>query len=280
MINKKWLAIGLGILAMSGCSQAPAGNQGPQNSNSNASLEIVDKPVVAKLNLEDTAWKINSMTQDGKTIDLGDKNYKFTIKDGQAGVQICNSGGTAVRVEGDKLVSDGPVVSTMMFCEGKMDYEQAFFNGLDNDFKVEMKGDALVLTDGKAGVSFTLTAATAEEDVSETDWIAVLTDKSWSFTDMAKDNVATNWSENGYTFGLQGQSMVAKMCNSSNAPYELVGNKLSANGPVGSTKMFCEGKMEDETAFQNSMKNGLTLAKEGDQLILRDQVSGTEYRLK
>lgn len=264
---------------MAGCSQQPSGVVETPKQNSTASLEIVDKPVQTKVVLEGKEWQIVEMKKDGETLDLTDKKYTFSVKDGQAGVKICNSGGTAVRLVANQLISDDPVVSTMMFCEGTMDVEQFFFNGLDNDFTVEMSGENLILTDKIAGVKFALVPWRDEVAVSDGQLEEVLSSKSWKFTDMSQTTVSTNWSEKGYTFAIKGKSIDAKICNSISAAFTISGNKLSADGPVASTKMFCEGKMEDESAFQASISNGLTLTIEGDQLIMKDEVSGTEYRL-
>lgn len=56
-------------------------------------------------------------------------------------------------------------------------------------------------------------------------------------------------------------------CNGMGGPWRIEGRRLIA-GPLISTKMFCEGRMEQETAISTLLSGGPGLTVDGDRLTL------------
>lgn len=102
-------------------------------------------------------------TVSGEATSLTGTSWRFTSIDGQAPVSTeaslrfdeavnasvgCNGMRGAWRLEGGRLRLDGPLVSTRMFCEGRMEQEAAVSELLSGSPEVVVDGDTLTLTAG------------------------------------------------------------------------------------------------------------------------------------
>jgi len=95
-------------------------------------------------------WKLVSYNQTPAAADI-DTNIEF--KDGQLSGNVgCNGFGGDYKVSGDMIIF-GPVMSTMMFCQGpQMDQEQVSLAVFQKSAKFVMNSDQLTITseDGKS----------------------------------------------------------------------------------------------------------------------------------
>ncbi len=66
------------------------------------------------------------------------------VKNSAGGKGGCNSFGSTVKVEGDKI-SFSELFSTKMFCEGIQQIEDAYFNALSKATRYHISGDKLVI---------------------------------------------------------------------------------------------------------------------------------------
>lgn len=57
-------------------------------------------------------------------------------------------------------------------------------------------------------------------------------------------------------------------CNGLSGPWRLEGGRLVLRGPLVSTRMFCEGRMEQEAAVGELLSGNPTLTLEGNTLTL------------
>ena len=64
-------------------------------------------------------------------------------------------------------------------------------------------------------------------------------------------------------------------CNGLSGSYALSGSTLTS-GPLAATRMYCDGRMEHETALGTLLQEGATVVLDGDRLAL----SGAGHRLQ
>ena len=97
-------------------------------------------------------WKLDSYNQTPAAAGI-DTTIEF--KDGQMSGNVgCNGFGGDYKVGGD-TITFGPVMSTMMFCQGpQMDQEQAVLAVFQNSAMFTMNGNQLTITseDGKSEI--------------------------------------------------------------------------------------------------------------------------------
>ena len=94
--------------------------------------------------LDGTDWKIIEMN--GSAVP---ENITITLKfkDGNAGgTAACNSYGANYKQDGSQLTFEPPA-STMMYCEGMMNYESDFFTALGSIRSFKLDTDRLSLLD-------------------------------------------------------------------------------------------------------------------------------------
>lgn len=92
--------------------------------------------------LTDSRWEFAKI--DGN-IPVGDKPATLTFDNGRLGANAgCNGMGGPWRVEGGRLIA-GPLISTQMFCEGRMDQERAVSALLSSGPTLTISGDMMTL---------------------------------------------------------------------------------------------------------------------------------------
>ena len=98
-------------------------------------------PQASSPSLNGTTWRFTSI--DGESPVAADASLQFGERlSAKAG---CNGMSGAWRLEGDRLVA-GPLASTRMFCEGKMEQENAIGALLSERPVVMLEGDQLTLS--------------------------------------------------------------------------------------------------------------------------------------
>ncbi len=108
-----------------------------------------EQPSVPNAPLTNTRWVLKTLNDKAITIPQEGKDVfiLFTNEENKAnGSGGCNNFFTTYSVTGKNLKL-GPVASTEMFCENRMDTESAFFKALENTVKYRIKGNTLYLSD-------------------------------------------------------------------------------------------------------------------------------------
>jgi heat shock protein HslJ len=131
--------------------------QRPAN-NPPAGEEIVADPQMLMI----PRWFLVSLELDGEALDVPAGQQELTLQfesparaNGTGG---CNTFGADFQADYDGSLSFGPVVSTRMFCEGKMDLENAYFQALSQveQFRVAEGRLTLASGDGQVGLVFAM----------------------------------------------------------------------------------------------------------------------------
>jgi heat shock protein HslJ len=92
-----------------------------------------------------------------------------------------------------------------------------------------------------------------------------LTDSSWIVTEINGEPLLEN---SEITMEFTADQVAGKAsCNNYFAAYTLEGDKFSI-GPAGSTLMYCEGVMDQETLFLESISKADTVAIKGNQITI------------
>jgi heat shock protein HslJ len=93
---------------------------------------------------------------------------------------------------------------------------------------------------------------------------AGLNGSTWRFTSI--DGQAPVSAETSLQFGERLNANVG--CNGLSGPWHVEGGRLLLHGPLVATRMFCEGKMEQEAAVGELLSASPTLTILGDTLTL------------
>lgn len=99
--------------------------------------------------LNNTSWKLTELN--GKSLP-SEILISLEIRDGEAGgTAACNSYGSSMILSGDKLTFSNPF-STMMYCEGVMEYETEYLAALSSVRSFQTEDGWLYLMDDKGTV--------------------------------------------------------------------------------------------------------------------------------
>jgi len=102
--------------------------------------------------LENTAWSLIEVN--GQPI-LDGTNPTLVFEDDRAGGNgSCNTFSGDYTAENGKLTF-GPIVSTLMFCDGFMDQESAYLTALQEAAGYQIRGDNLEILDAAGQVTLT-----------------------------------------------------------------------------------------------------------------------------
>ncbi len=216
--------------------------------------------------LDGTGWQLVEMK--GTKLPLH-VLITLSFEKGQAGGSgACNSYGSEYTQDGAKL-SFGQIVSTLMYCDGVMDYEMGYTDALGTVESFRLEGDRLSLLDESGAVVLVFGKPQA----------ANLDGSSWKVT-MVGETAVPEGVE--VTMGFAGGEITGKAgCNNYFAGYSQEGAELSF-GAAGSTKMYCgeEGVMELETAFLGSLEKVRSFEIQRGGLALLDEAGAAVVYLK
>ncbi len=170
----------------------------------------------------------------------------------------CNTFGGDYTQDGDSLTI-GALFSTLMYCEGVSDQEQAYLAALQAANSFRVAGGRCAILDASGAVTLVF-------DPQDT----ALEGKTWLLTAYALPNALTSLiagTQITARFG-EGSMSGSAGCNNYFASYTLDGNKVTF-GPAGATKMYCEtpeGLMQQETAFLTAIEQAVSYRVEGRML--------------
>jgi heat shock protein HslJ len=201
----------------------------------------------------------------------------FSFADGSLSVSGgCNTMFGGYQLDGDTLVVDA-MASTEMACEQPlMDQDQALSAFLASRPTVDVSGDTLTLT-GDAGV-----IELQDREVADPD--RPLEGTTWRLDSVVTNDAATAWADVEPTLTIDGTAASwALGCNTGVGDVTVDGDTITF-GPVGVTKMACEGNAAEVeaailgviTAWETA---GTTVTWEinADQLTLSNGTDGLTF---
>ncbi len=174
----------------------------------------------------------------------------------------CNTFGGDYTQDGDKLTV-GPLFSTMMYCEGVSDQEQAYLAALQAAASFRVVDGRLTILDASGAVS--LVFDPQDTSLEGRPWLLTAYAVPDAVTSLIPDTQITAQFANGNMSGSAG-------CNNYFASYTLEGNAVTF-GPAGATKMYCEtpeGLMQQEAAFLSAIEKAASYRVEGRTLTFFD----------
>jgi heat shock protein HslJ len=193
----------------------------------------------------------------------------LSFEKGQAGGSgPCNGYGSEYTQDGANL-SFGQVVSTLMYCDGVMDYEVGYTDALGTVESFRLEGDLLRLLDESGSTVLVFGKPQA----------ANLDGSSWKVTMVGETAVPEGVEA---SMGFAGGEITGKAgCNNYFAGYSQEGAGLRF-GAAGSTKMYCgeEGVMGLETAFLGSLEKVRSFEIQMGRLALLDEAGVAVVYLK
>lgn len=184
---------------------------------------------------------------------------------------VTGSGGCN-RISGSVALSDAglkfsPLARTEMFCEGKMDQEQALLDALALTAGFTQTADGLTLLDA-AGQPVATFIPRLSASLTGSGWVAtMINDGKGGVVSVAggpADAVTA-------VFGADGRLSGKGGCNSYGAEYTVDGDQLTI-GQAISTLMACADAdvMAQETAYYQALSRAATFRIDGDTLEIRD----------
>lgn len=207
--------------------------------------------------LDGTDWQLTLLN--GEKLPIG-IIITLNFNDGQAGGNAsCNSYGAGYRQDGNKLTFE-EAFSSMMYCDGVMDYESDYLFALGAVRSFLLEADNLSLLDASGQAILVFSKPQPYSNLTNTFWKAVMVGEI-SFP--ADIEITMNFAD--------GQVNGKAACNNYFASYTQVEDLLSFSG-AGATKMACSetGVMELETAFLASLEKVNNFRFEMGSLVLMD----------
>ena len=185
----------------------------------------------------------------------------LSFKDGLAGGQgACNGYGADYTQDGYTLALQ-PAMSTLMYCEGVMEYETSYLQAFNEVKSFRLENDTLSLLDEGGAVLLVFGKPQAAPSLDGT---------SWNATQVGDLPVPE-----GVTVSLnfvEGQLTGKAACNSYFAGYTQQEDRLSIES-AGVTEMYCveEGVMVLEQEFLNSLPKVRSFQIQMGGLVLLDE---------
>ena len=217
--------------------------------------------------LNGTEWQLYELN--GEKLPLY-VQITLSFKDGQAGGQgACNGYGAGYVQDGSKLALE-PAVSTMMYCEGVMEYEADYLAAFSKVKSFRLENDTLSLLDESGAVVLVFGKPQAAPALDGSTWKAIQVGET-----LVPEGVEVSLSFAG------GEVTGKAACNGYFASYTQEGSQLSITN-AGATEMFCmeEGIMELEQAFLGSLPNVRSFQIQMGGLALLDESGAALIYLK
>ena len=188
------------------------------------------------LNLEGTDWQLTELNGQKLPVYI---SITLGFKDGQAGGNAsCNGYGGSYTLNGSALTIKD-VFSTMMYCDGVMDYETDYLAALGEVRSFRLENDVLSLVDESGAVRLVFGKPQANPALDGTSWKAI----------QIGDVMVPEGIEVTVNFA-EGQVTGRSACNSYFGNFSQQDAQLTIES-IGMTEMFCtdEGVMDLEQAF-------------------------------
>jgi heat shock protein HslJ len=194
-------------------------------------------------------------------------NASFQAEGSLSGNAGCNNYfGTYKAADDGSFTIEGPLGSTLMFCEQFMDEEATFLAALQSaeGFFFNESGQLLInISDSADGYDFMLFINQKSMPLLGTGWVlASLTNTDGEIAVPPASAPVINFSEDGSMSGNGG-------CNQLFSEFTSGDGAISI-GIIGSTMMFCDGRMDLEAGFTTALDVVTRYEISGDRLQLSD----------
>ncbi|MDY6912445.1 MAG: META domain-containing protein, partial [Chloroflexota bacterium] len=177
----------------------------------------------------------------------------------------CNRYFGGYEMEDDELSTTGPIGSTEMWCEGKMEQEDQYLQALQKVSMFIIEENRLQLFyDEKSVLIFTLKEAETAKGLTDREWVLESIGEGQTMQSLLKDTEITiEFTSDEARFGGSAG------CNRYFGGYAVEGNNLSVPGPVGSTMMACpEPIMDQEQQYLSTLEGAETFEIEDGTLTI------------
>jgi heat shock protein HslJ len=184
----------------------------------------------------------------------------------------CNTMGGGFSVTDGKIVLDGPMMQTEMFCDGLMDQESWFAELLAASPAITQDGDRITLaTDDVTLVMLDREIADPDRPIEGT---------AWEVTSLINADAVSSVPEGASILLEDGTASVQTGCNSGSGTYEVSEDGTSVTfGPIAITKMACmdEQVTELEAAVLAVLDGTATVEIEAGSLTLTNGDAGLGF---
>lgn len=219
--------------------------------------------------LNGTEWQLTKLN--GKSLPVYIR-ITLSFKDGQAGGSApCNGYGAGYVQDGSNLALE-PAISTMMYCEGVMDYEGEYLQAFDKVKSFSVENDALRLLDESGAVLLVFGKPQPAPVLDGSSWKAI----------QVGDTLVPEGVEVSLNFA-EGQVTGKAACNSYFASYTQQEAQLRIEN-AGATEMYCMDEanliMPLEQAFLSSLPLVRSFAIQMGGLVLLDESGAALMYLK
>lgn len=213
--------------------------------------------------LNGTEWQLTELN--GKSLPVYIR-ITLSFQDGQAGGSApCNGYGAGYVQDGSNLALE-PAMTTLMYCEGVMDYEAEYLQAFSNVKSFRLENEVLSLLDESGAVLLVFGKPQPAPVLDGSSWKAI----------QVGDTLVPDYVEVSLNFA-EGQVTGKAACNSYFASYTQQEAQLSIEAP-GATEMYCMDEanliMPLEQAFLSSLPLVRSFAIQMGGLVLLDE-SGT-----
>jgi heat shock protein HslJ len=259
-------------LALVGMLVAACGQDTTMTSGAGPTGRAPDAPAL----FGSKVWELTGGSLDGAVLAPID-GYPVTlaVDEGQAGgTAACNHYGGSVTVT-DGQVRLGDIGATGMACpaEGVMELEAAYLDALRRVTTGERQEGRLLLRGEGVELSFTPRPEVPDAALEGTVWeLDTVVDGELASSTIAGSE-ATLELVGGQLSGTTG-------CNEFSGPAEVVGGRL-VSGPLASTRMACEGVMDQEAHILAVLEGRPAVTVDGPTLtVALDDGRGLVYRAR
>lgn len=175
----------------------------------------------------------------------------------------CNLISGSYSIKGN-TIDFGEPISTLMYCEGKMENEAALISSLVTATTMSFKDGKLVLSNSTSTISFTPTFGVASNATK------TIEDKKWQLVELDGERVKGTADDYFITFKSEDTTYSAKAgCNSIGGKYAIVDQFKFEVSDGYSTEMACSDMVTELSFIKNlELADNFTVSADGTELSL------------
>ena len=187
----------------------------------------------------------------------------------------CNNISGSYTIKGN-TIDFGEPISTLMYCDGKMENESALISTLITTTNMSFKNGKLVLSNSTSTESFTPTFGVAPK-VTKT-----VEDKKWQLIELNGESAKSTVDDHFITFKSEDGTYSAKAgCNTIGGKYVIVDQFKFEASDGYSTDMACPDMATELSFIKNlELADNLTISADGTELSLNKAKMAPLMRFK